>query len=103
MHRRNRAKTTLPLAVIGLAVAAAALAQTPKGGAAGKTGVTPAKTPAKTAANVSSQLPRPSPDSLVATVGPLWVARAEFEERYVRQRDQFSARSGSELATELVP
>jgi parvulin-like peptidyl-prolyl isomerase len=42
-------------------------------------------------------------DSVIATVGTAKVARAEFEQRYQRQRDQYRARSGSDLAPEFVP
>jgi parvulin-like peptidyl-prolyl isomerase len=45
----------------------------------------------------------PNPDSVIATVGSLQIARAEFESRYARQRDEYAARSGSGLAPELVP
>jgi parvulin-like peptidyl-prolyl isomerase len=44
-----------------------------------------------------------NPDSVIATVGPLRIARTEFESRYAKQRDEYNARSGSELAAEFVP
>jgi hypothetical protein len=99
MDRRNRAKAALALAVLGLAFAAAAPAQAPKSGATGKPAAkAPAKTPSKPAASKA-----PNPDSVVATVGSLRIPRAEFEARYAKQRDEYTTRSGSELAAEFVP
>jgi parvulin-like peptidyl-prolyl isomerase len=101
MDRRNRAKTTVALALWGVALAAVALAQAPSGATGKPATKAPAKAPAKPA--TSSKLPPVNPDSVVATVGSLRIARAEFESRYAKQRDEYAARSGSDLAAEFVP
>jgi hypothetical protein len=58
---------------------------------------------AQAAKKQAPKVPPPNPDSVIATVGPLRIARAEFDSRYARQRDEYAARSGSELAPEFVP
>lgn len=68
------------------------------------TGAAPAPAPpAKAAPKTTATTRPPNPDSVIATVGSLQIARAEFESRYARQRDEYAARSGSELTPELVP
>jgi len=82
---RNRA---LRLATVTFTVALAATAALAQAPAKPKTAATPRP---------------PNPDSVIATVGTLPIARAEFESRYARQRDEYAARSGAELAPEFVP
>src|SRR5437867_952123 len=88
-------------AAMALACACAAftvLAQAPKAKSAPKTAPkTQAAPPAKTTP------PSVNPDSVIATVGPLAIAREEFESRYDKQSEMFRIRSGSDLAADFVP